>query len=110
MPFLCCQPFGLASASHVQKTEQSSCGRNDYVRADAARRRTYTGRGEIHGQALAVAIGARVASRAGPGQVLVSQTVKDLTVGSGLGYTAAGEHELKGVPGEWRLYRLMADG
>ncbi len=59
---------------------------------------------------IAVAIGARVAARAAPGEVLVSQTVKDLTVGSGLGYTDAGEHELKGVPGTWRLYRLLADG
>jgi hypothetical protein len=40
----------------------------------------------------------------------VSQTVKDLTVGSGLGYADSGEHELKGAPGEWRLYRLLADG
>jgi class 3 adenylate cyclase len=58
---------------------------------------------------IAVAIGARVAALAGPGEVLVSQTVKDLTVGSSLGYTDAGEHELKGVPGGWRLYRLMAE-
>ena len=57
---------------------------------------------------IAVAIGARVAARAGPGDVLVSQTVKDLTVGSSLGYADAGEYELKGVPGEWRLYRLVA--
>jgi class 3 adenylate cyclase len=59
---------------------------------------------------IAVAIGARVAARAAPGEVLVSQTVKDLTVGSGLGYTDAGEHELKGVPDAWRLYRLLTDG
>jgi class 3 adenylate cyclase len=58
---------------------------------------------------IAVAIGARVAAHAAPGEVLVSQTVKDLTAGSGLGYADVGEHELKGVPGEWRLYRLMAD-
>jgi class 3 adenylate cyclase len=41
--------------------------------------------------------------------VLVSQTVKDLTAGSNLEYTDAGEHELRGVPGAWRLYRLIAD-
>ena len=57
---------------------------------------------------IAVAIGARLAGRAEPGEVLVSQTVKDLTVGSSLGYEDAGEHELKGVPGEWSLYRLMS--
>jgi class 3 adenylate cyclase len=58
---------------------------------------------------IAVAIGARVSALAAPGEVLVSQTVKDLTVGSSLGYKDAGEHELKGVPGEWRLYRLIGD-
>ena len=58
---------------------------------------------------IAVAIGARVAALAGPDEVLVSQTVKDLTVGSNLVYTDAGEHDLKGVPGRWRLYRLRAD-
>jgi class 3 adenylate cyclase len=58
---------------------------------------------------LAVHIGARVAALAGPGEVLVSSTVKDLVVGSGLGFTDRGEHDLKGVPGPWRLYAL-ADG
>jgi class 3 adenylate cyclase len=57
---------------------------------------------------IAVAIGARLAGRAQPGDVLASQTVKDLTAGSGLAYEDAGEHELKGVPGDWRLYRLTA--
>ena len=58
---------------------------------------------------LAVHIGARVAASAGPGEVLVSSTVKDLVVGSGLRFDDRGEHELKGVPGPWRLYAL-ADG
>jgi class 3 adenylate cyclase/pimeloyl-ACP methyl ester carboxylesterase len=53
---------------------------------------------------LAASIGARVAAKAGPSQVLVSQTVRDLVAGSGLSFTDAGAHELKGVPGEWRLY------
>jgi class 3 adenylate cyclase/pimeloyl-ACP methyl ester carboxylesterase len=53
---------------------------------------------------IAVSIGARVASRAGPSQVLVSQTVKDLVAGSGFTFADAGEHDLKGVPGRWRLY------
>jgi len=56
---------------------------------------------------LAVSIGARVMSQAGPSEVLVSQTVKDLTAGSGLGFENAGEHELKGVPGRWHLYRVI---
>ena len=55
---------------------------------------------------IAVAIGARVASHAGPSEVWVSQTVKDLVAGSGLTFEDAGEHELKGVPDPWRLYRV----
>jgi class 3 adenylate cyclase len=56
---------------------------------------------------LSVSIGARVASKAGPSEVLVSQTVKDLVAGSGLAFENAGEHELKGVPDSWRLYRVV---
>jgi class 3 adenylate cyclase len=57
---------------------------------------------------LAVHIGARVAAIAGPSEILVSQTVKDLTAGSGLGFEDAGEHELKGIPGPWHLYRVVS--
>jgi pimeloyl-ACP methyl ester carboxylesterase len=57
---------------------------------------------------IAVNIGARVAAEAGPSEVLVSQTVKDLTAGSGLEFDDAGEHELKGVPDRWHLYRVVA--
>jgi class 3 adenylate cyclase len=57
---------------------------------------------------MAVHIGARVSAMAQAGEVLVSQTVKDLVVGSGLQFAERGEHELKGVPGEWRLYALGA--
>jgi class 3 adenylate cyclase len=57
---------------------------------------------------LTVSIGARVAAAAGPGQVLVSQTVKDLVAGSRLRFTDLGERELKGVPGTWRLYEATA--
>ena len=56
---------------------------------------------------IAVAIGARVASQAQPGEVLVSQTVKDLVAGSGLEFEERGEHELKGVPGTWRLHSVV---
>jgi class 3 adenylate cyclase/pimeloyl-ACP methyl ester carboxylesterase len=55
---------------------------------------------------IAVHTGARVAGRAEPGEVLVSSTVKDLVAGSGLGFDDRGIHELKGVPGEWRLYAV----
>ncbi len=56
---------------------------------------------------IAVNIGARVAGRARPSEVLVSQTVRDLTAGSGLAFEDAGEHELKGVPDPWHLYRVV---
>ncbi len=61
--------------------------------------------GRVHG--IAVHIGARIGAVAGPSQVLVSQTVKDLTAGSGLTFEDAAEHELKGVPDRWRLYRVV---
>jgi class 3 adenylate cyclase/alpha-beta hydrolase superfamily lysophospholipase len=57
---------------------------------------------------LAVHIGARVGAAAGPGEVLVSRTVADLVVGSGIELVDRGEHELKGVPGKWRLYRAVS--
>jgi pimeloyl-ACP methyl ester carboxylesterase/class 3 adenylate cyclase len=56
---------------------------------------------------LSVSIGARVMSLAGPSEVLVSQTVKDLVAGSGLRFEDAGEHVLKGVPDRWRLHRVV---
>jgi class 3 adenylate cyclase len=56
---------------------------------------------------LGVAIGARVGAKAGASEVLVSQTVKDLVAGSGLTFEDAGEHELKGVPDRWHLYKVM---
>ena len=55
---------------------------------------------------LAVHIGARVAALAAPSQVLVSSTVKDLVVGSGIEFDDSGSHVLRGVPGEWRLYAV----
>jgi len=67
----------------------------------------HTGEVEVSGAevgGIAVHIGARVAALAGPGEVLVSGTVKDLVAGSGLAFDDRGEHELKGVPGVWRLY------
>ena len=53
---------------------------------------------------LAIVIGARIANAAQPSEVLVSRTVKDLVVGSALVFDDRGDHELKGVPGTWRLY------
>jgi class 3 adenylate cyclase len=54
---------------------------------------------------IAVSLGARVAALAHPSEVLVSQTVKDLVAGSGLAFEDAGQHELKGVPDTWHLFR-----
>jgi class 3 adenylate cyclase len=55
---------------------------------------------------ISVALGARVASKAAAGEVLVSQTVKDLVAGSGIAFEDRGAAELKGVPGEWKLYAV----
>lgn len=56
---------------------------------------------------LSVSIGARVMSKATASELLVSQTVKDLVAGSGFTFDDAGEHQLKGVPDRWRLYRVV---
>jgi class 3 adenylate cyclase len=61
--------------------------------------------GKVSG--IAVHTGARVAAHAGPGEVLVSSTVKDLVAGSGLEFEDRGLHELKGIPGEWRLFAAV---
>jgi class 3 adenylate cyclase len=60
--------------------------------------------GDIAG--IAVHTGARVSAKASPSEVLVSSTVKDLVAGSGIEFEDRGVHELKGVPGEWRLYAV----
>jgi len=57
---------------------------------------------------MAVHIAARVMARAGPSEVLVSSTVRDLVVGSGLDFSDAGMEKLKGVSGEWRLLAVVA--
>jgi class 3 adenylate cyclase len=71
----------------------------------------HTGELELVGDdvaGMAVNIGARVAALADAGEVLVSSTVKDLVVGSGIEFAERGEHRLKGVPGEWRLFAAGA--
>jgi pimeloyl-ACP methyl ester carboxylesterase/class 3 adenylate cyclase len=72
----------------------------------------HTGECEVIGDDLAgiaVHIGARVAALGGPGELLVSSTVKDLVVGSGIRFQHHGEHELKGVPEQWVVYRVLGD-
>jgi class 3 adenylate cyclase/pimeloyl-ACP methyl ester carboxylesterase len=84
----------------------------DAVRSDLGmevRTGLHTGEIELVGDdvaGLAVNIGARVSSCAEPGEVLVSNTVKDLVVGSGIRFEDRGEHQLKGVPDRWRLWAV----
>ena len=71
----------------------------------------HTGECEIRGDdigGIAVHIGARVSARAGPSEVLVSSTLRDLVIGSGLEFEERGGHQLKGVPGEWRLFAVAS--
>jgi len=73
----------------------------------AVRAGVHTGECELMGDnvgGIAVHTGARVMAKAEPGKVLVTGTVKDLVAGSGIGFQDLGSHELKGVPGEWRLF------
>jgi class 3 adenylate cyclase len=70
----------------------------------------HTGEVEVRGAdiaGLAVTIAKRVCDRAGPGQVLVSETVRTNMVGAGINFNPEGEYELKGVPGTWKLYRTV---
>ena len=85
----------------------------DEVRSVGLEVRTglHTGELELAGDdisGIAVNIGARVGANASPGEVLVSQTVKDLVAGSGVDFEDRGEHDLKGVPGSWRLWSVAA--
>jgi class 3 adenylate cyclase len=69
----------------------------------------HTGEVEVLGNdigGIAVHIAARVLAAAGPGELVVSGTVKDLVVGSGIAFEDRGEHELRGVPGKWRLWTV----
>jgi class 3 adenylate cyclase len=71
----------------------------------------HTGECEVRGDdlgGLAVHIAARVGALAGPGEVVVSGTVKDLVVGSGIEFEDRGERELKGVPGTWKLFAVKS--
>ncbi len=78
----------------------------------AVRAGLHTGECEIVGDdvaGLAVHIGARIGALSGAGEILVSSTVADLVVGSGLSFQPRGTHALKGVPGEWRLLAVGSD-
>ena len=71
----------------------------------------HTGECEVRGDdigGIGVHIGARVSALAGPNEVLASSTLRDLVIGSGLEFEDRGAHELKGVPGEWRLFAVAS--
>ena len=71
----------------------------------------HTGECEVRGNdigGIGVHIGARVSAQAGPNEVLVSSTLRDLVIGSGLEFEERGAHELKGVPGEWHLFAVAS--
>ena len=71
----------------------------------------HTGECEVRGDdigGIGVHIGARVSTLAGPNDVLVSSTLRDLVIGSGLEFEDRGAHQLKGVPGEWRLFAVAS--
>jgi class 3 adenylate cyclase len=73
----------------------------------------HTGEVELIGDdvgGMAVNIGARIGALAGPGEVLVSSTVRELVVGSGLNFAERGAHTLKGAPDQWRLFAVVGDG
>jgi class 3 adenylate cyclase len=70
----------------------------------------HTGECELRGEdigGIAVHTAARVSGMAGPEEVLVSRTVVDLVAGSGLEFSDRGDHELKGVPGTWKLFSVI---
>jgi class 3 adenylate cyclase len=91
---------------------ECACAIRDAVRALGieVRAGVHTGEIEVRGDdvaGMAVHIGARVAASAGPGQVLVSGAVPPLVAGSGIVFDDRGEHELKGVPGPWKLFAVV---
>jgi class 3 adenylate cyclase len=101
----------LATFDGPARAIRRACAIRDSVRALGIEIRAglHTGeceymRDDVGG--IAVHIGARVAASAEPGEVLVSGTVKDLVAGSGLRFADRGTHQLRGVPGEWRLFAV----
>jgi class 3 adenylate cyclase len=99
----------LATFDGPARAIRCACSIRDRLRPLGLQVRTglHTGECELIGDDLggiAVHIGARVSTAAGPDEVLVSSTVKDLVAGSGIRFSDRGVHSLKGVPGEWRLF------
>jgi class 3 adenylate cyclase/pimeloyl-ACP methyl ester carboxylesterase len=101
----------LATFDGPQRAIRCAMSIRDAVRALGIEVRAglHTGECEVRGDdigGIGVHIGARVSALAGPNDVLVSSTLRDLVIGSGLEFDDRGAHELKGVPGEWRLFAV----
>ena len=101
----------LATFDGPARAVRCACAIRDGVRPFGIEIRAglHTGECELMGEdvgGIAVHIGARVAGSAGPGEVVVSSTVKDLVAGSGLRFADRGMHSLHGVPGDWRLFAV----
>ncbi len=99
----------LATFDGPARAIRCACSVRERVHALGLQVRTglHTGECEVVGDGvvgIAVHIGARIAAMAGPDEVLVSSTVRDLVAGSGLKFVDRGTHSLKGVPGDWRLF------
>jgi class 3 adenylate cyclase len=104
----------LATFDGPGRAIQCACAIRDSVRGLGLEVRAglHTGEIEVRGEdvaGIAVHIGARVATAAGPSEVLVSGAVPPLVVGSGIEFEDRGEHQLKGVPGTWRLYAVQSN-
>ena len=102
----------LATFDGPNRAIRCACSARERLRPLGLQVRTglHTGECELIGDdvgGIAVHIAARVAASAQPDEVLVSSTVKDLVAGSGLRFDDRGEHALKGVPGEWRLFLVQ---
>jgi class 3 adenylate cyclase len=103
----------LAMFDGPQRAIRCAMAIRDAVRALGIEVRAglHTGECEVRGDdigGIAVHIGARVSASAGPNDVLVSSTLRDLVIGSGLEFEERGAHKLKGVPGEWRLFAVAS--
>jgi class 3 adenylate cyclase len=103
----------LATFDGPARAVRCACAIRDALRAIDVdvRAGVHTGEVQLQGDSvagIAVHTGARIAALAGPGEVLVSRTVTDLTSGSGLVFETRGEHELKGVPGAWQVFAVAA--
>jgi class 3 adenylate cyclase len=103
----------LAMFDGPQRAIRCAMAIRDAVRALGIEVRAglHTGECEVRGDdigGIGVHIGARVSALAGPNDVLVSSTLRDLVIGSGLEFEERGSHELKGVPGEWHLFAVAS--